>query len=195
MGRRKKSEDSDAFDQLTQRERAMLAEVTRTDKDRPPSITEAYRRAYSTENSSPVTITNNASKVFRRPAFQKALKKEKDRLEAERLRAMKSTRSAIESTLWQEIQKESTSTRDRIAALRVLASMTKPPEKEDVLENSAASKEEVVDQLRKLLESSLGAPLDITPKDSAVAVIEDVDMNSNTDGDILEIGEGDYKLN
>lgn len=191
MGRRPQDDHSD---KLTVRESAFVTELMRTDKDRPKSITEAYSRVYSVENSAPITISNNASRVYRRKHVQAAIEKEKDRLERERMRAMRSSAVAVETALWAEVI-PTNSAKDRIAALKVLAAMTKSRKDESPYEETAASKEQVIDDIKKILSDSISIPIDVTPEDSGSASkliessINEIDNEDSINSDLAEDSE------
>ena len=154
---------------LTVKEKRFVEEITRTDSDKPSSISEAYRRAYEPKGNM-TTSRTEASKVFKRPHIQNAIAKVNSKQELERERKRKSSASAIEAALWREAQGADHS-RDRISALKALSSLVAPKGASDpALASSAASNEEIIDRIKMILASTLGEPVNVTPGESDLPV-------------------------
>lgn len=168
---------------LTPREKEFVYQITRTDKDKPNSITEAYRRSY-TAGGNPDVVRNSASMVRNKPHIREAILKVEAKIEKDRSRNRRASAAAIETALWVEAEEAITS-RDRISALKALSKLIPPNAgQENPLEGSATSKEESLDKLRSLLESSLGdTTIDITPEDEPAEDLDD--PHDVTDSEIV----------
>ncbi len=166
---------------FTSRERAFVMQITRTDKDKPVSITDAYRRTYNAAGAPP-TVRACASLLYNKPHIQAAVQAVNASLEMERRRGRRSSIAAIETALWAEA-KNAPEPRDRISALKELHRMApKDTEEEDPMEGSAVSKEAALSRLHAILESALPPTLDVTGAAEVLPAIIDGDDNF-PDGD------------
>lgn len=159
-------------DELTIKQLAFVEEITRTDKDRPASQTEAYIRAYNPTSESRKSLQNLASRAFRNPKIQAAIKRKQAKLELERQKNRRTSLALVENMLFVEA-KEAKDSRDRINALKALAGILKPAkgEREEQDDFSTLTKDELETEVRELLESVVGTPVDVTP--GKIALVND----------------------
>lgn len=162
--------DEKEFPPLTPKERALVNEITRTDAGRPRTKTEAYRRAYDPQGSNQ-TVTNEASRILKRPKIVAAIEKIEAQIEMDRRRASRGNAQAIQTALWnlaETAERES----DRINALgKLITLLPKHPEDEG---DSVSSKADAIEKLNRILEQHLPEAVDVGPVvGDAVPTFED----------------------
>tara|TARA_R110002020_G_scaffold37165_2_gene112247 strand:+ start:1981 stop:2619 length:639 start_codon:yes stop_codon:yes gene_type:complete len=151
--------DSKRKRELTPKELAFIAQITRTDEGRPSSFREALMRVSDTSNQKNQTINNEASRIARRPIVRAEIERINASRERDRVRTAKSSAAAIESALWREV-KDGERSADRISALRTLASMLPDtPEKEE--DTSLLKKEEIISRIEGIFKEAVGEPIEI----------------------------------
>lgn len=148
--------------ELTPAQKQFVIEVTRTDPDRAPTITDAYERCYH-NNSSRMTNTNDASRLLRKPHVKAAIDAENAKIEMDRRRSRRTSATRIETALWHIVQ-NSESDAVQVSALRELKTMLPKDAIEDSEENeSALNKHELIDRLNTILSSRDATAIDVTP--------------------------------
>lgn len=179
---------------LTVIEASYVEQLTRVDTEKPRSLSDAYAianpRAAKWKRQ---TLTNEASKIFNRPIVQKAIDEVKRKLEIERRRSVRSTKTSIENALWKEVDDADRSS-DRIAALRTLASMVPDDLPEEAVVN-AQSREELINRLEGVLERDLGNAIDVTPEADAPLLLADQEpegavnetMSEGSSSEVLDV--------
>lgn len=124
------------------------------------SYVEAYRKAYDpSPESLPKTVRDNASRLRAHSGVSAALDAARVRLERERARDAASTRRAVTTALWNEVDSDSSNSGSRVAALRLLgleAGMFAEKQRVEVSEPLPESEADILAAIEDALRGSLG---------------------------------------